>query len=106
MHDAMHEPSNWLSCRAESPMKPPQPVANGNSARFENGVAETEINWKDRLILRRYHFPAAGSSDHDLATRIDYGGAGYYFPLGTPDADAAAARAAEIYRTVEEQGWH
>lgn len=65
-----------------------------------------EVNWKDRLILRRYRFPASGESEQDLATRIEQGGVGYFFPLGTSDIDAAAAKAARIYQTVLTQGWN
>jgi len=63
-------------------------------------------NWKDRLILRRYRFPASGESEQDLAVRIDHAGAGYFFPLGTPDLETAAARAARIYQTAVKQGWN
>jgi DNA-binding NarL/FixJ family response regulator len=65
-----------------------------------------QTNWKDRLILRRYRFPASGESEQDLATRIEQGGVGYFFPLGTSDIDAAAANAARIYQTVFTQGWN
>lgn len=62
--------------------------------------------WKDRLIVRRYCFPASGASDEDLAARIEHGGAGYFFPLGTPDMDLASARAAEIYQMAVKHGWN
>ncbi len=62
-------------------------------------------NWKDRLILRRYRFPASGESDGDLATRIDHDGAGYFFPLGTSNIDLAAAKAAAIHEMALRQGW-
>lgn len=68
------------------------------------GVA-SECDWKDRLILRRYRFPASGESEQDLAVRIDHGGTGYYFPLGTPDLEMAAAKAAHIHQTAEKKGW-
>jgi DNA-binding NarL/FixJ family response regulator len=63
-------------------------------------------NWKDRLILRRYRFPASGESEQDLAVRIDHGGTGYFFPLGTPDLETAAAKAARIYQTAVKKGWN
>src|SRR5262245_35382106 len=88
-------------------MKPTsQQRAKSNPAKFESSGGAGECNWKDRLILRRYHFPASGGSEQDLAARIDHGGAGYYFPLGTPDIDAAAAKAAQIYQLVAKQGWN
>lgn len=62
--------------------------------------------WKDRLLLRRYRFPASGESEHDLAARIEHGGVGYFFPLGTPDRERAAAKAAGIYEKVVKQGWN
>ncbi|HVU08536.1 MAG TPA: response regulator transcription factor [Verrucomicrobiae bacterium] len=62
-------------------------------------------NWKDRLILRRYHFPASNATEQDLATRIEYSGIGYFFPLGTPDAETAAVKASQIYQMVVKQGW-
>ena len=58
------------------------------------------------MILRRYRFPASGESEHDLATRIDHAGVGYFFPLGTPDMKTAAAKAAQIYQMVVKQGWN
>jgi DNA-binding NarL/FixJ family response regulator len=62
--------------------------------------------WKDRLILRRYRFPASGESERDLATRIDFGGTGYFFPLGTSDMELAAAKAAQIHQLAVKQGWN
>ena len=61
--------------------------------------------WKERLLLRRYRFPASGESDQDLAARIDQAGTGYWFPLGTPEPEAAAVKARRIYQTVVEEGW-
>lgn len=62
--------------------------------------------WKDRLILRRYRFPASGESEQDLTTRIEQGGVGYFFPLGTSDMETAAANAARIHQMVVKQGWN
>ena len=76
---------------------------------FAKVAATGEFNesyWKDRLILRRYRFPASGESELDLATRIEQGGVGFFFPLGTPDMQAASAKAAQIYQLVTKQGWN
>jgi len=62
--------------------------------------------WNDRLILRRYHFPASGGSERHLAAYIDYAGTGYFFPLGTSDVGAAAANAHLIHRMAVKQGWN
>ena len=61
--------------------------------------------WKERLILRRYRFPASGESEHDLAAYVSDADAGYFFPLGTADVEMAATKACQIYQVVAEQGW-
>ena len=79
-----------------------------------SGKDETEVNfpktdaryWRQRLLLRRYRFPASGESEQYFAARIDHAGAGYFFPLGTPDAEMAAAKARQIYEMVVKQGWY
>jgi DNA-binding NarL/FixJ family response regulator len=67
---------------------------------------KTDLNyWRERLILRRYRFPASGESEQDLAAYINDPHGGYFFPLGTPDVETAAAKACKIYRMAAEQGW-
>ncbi len=67
---------------------------------------KADVNyWRERLLVRRYRFPASGGSDGDLAARIDHAGLGYWFPLGTPDPGIAAAKARQIYVTVVRRGW-
>lgn len=61
--------------------------------------------WKGRLVVRRYRFPGSGQSDHDLAAYINDAQVGYFFPLGTSDPDAAAAKACKIQAMVVERGW-
>src|SRR5690349_13001607 len=56
--------------------------------------------WRERLLHRRYLFPAASQTNEDLAVQIEHAGAGWYFPLGTPDPDKAAAKARSIYQKV------
>lgn len=62
-------------------------------------------HWRERLFVRRYPFPLSGGSERDLAARIDYGGVGYWFPLGSADFDAAAVKARRIQEAVIRQGW-
>jgi DNA-binding NarL/FixJ family response regulator len=83
---------------------PEQPPKNG-SAMVESTTKAGPRDWKNYLLLRRYRFPPSGESEQDLAARIDHAGVGYFFPLGTPDMDTAAAQAAQIYQIVVEQGW-
>jgi DNA-binding NarL/FixJ family response regulator len=61
--------------------------------------------WQQRLLRRRYRFPGSGEQETDLAARIDHGGIGYYFPLGTQDPEIAATKAHQIYRFVLRHGW-
>ena len=74
---------------------------NGESSSKANGSV-----WKDRLLLRRYRFPASGASETDLAARIEHAGVGYFFPLGASDMELAAAKAAEIYEMAVTGGWN
>ena len=75
-----------------------------NSPDNRHSKAETAY-WQQKLLRRRYRFPGSGEADTDLAVRIDHGGIGYYFPLGTADGEAAAAKAHQIYKSVLRQGW-
>ena len=61
--------------------------------------------WRDRLILRRYRFPASGTAARDFVALIDHAGTGYFFPLGTPDVKPAAGKACQIYQMALRQGW-
>ena len=74
---------------------PPENKHPRNDARY----------WRQRLLLRRYRFPAFGETEQDLAAQIDHAGIGFYFPLGTPDMETAAARACQIYQVAVKQGW-
>ena len=61
--------------------------------------------WRERLMVRRYRFPASNEPEKSLAVQIDHAGNGYFFPLGTADVDEAVAAASRIYSTVVKQGW-
>jgi DNA-binding NarL/FixJ family response regulator len=78
----------------------------GKAQKERNLSLMDERYWRQCLLLRRYRFPASGETEQDFAVRIDHAGLGYFFPLGTPDADAAAAKACQIYRMAAKQGWN
>ena len=61
--------------------------------------------WREQLLHRRYPFPASGHKNGDLAVRIEHGGAGYFFPLGTAEPKTAAKRAQGIHQKVLDKGW-
>ncbi len=60
--------------------------------------------WARRLIHREYTM-SPQPAPRELSVRIDYGGTGHYFPLGTDNRRAAATRALRIYKTIVERGW-
>jgi len=69
-------------------------------------LPKTDIRyWKRRLLLRQHPSPANPALSAALSTRIEHAGINHYFPLGTPDEEAAAAKAHEIYLAVVKQGW-
>jgi len=72
----------------------------------ENQIPRSDARyWRQRLLLRRYRFPASGESDQDLAAFVDHAGIGYFFPLGTADAEKAATKACQIHQTAAKLGW-
>ena len=72
----------------------------------DENIPKTDARyWRQRLILRRYRFPASVQSEQDLVALIDHAEAAYFFPLGTPDTEIAAAKACRIYQMAAKQGW-
>jgi len=61
--------------------------------------------WKERLIHRHYHSLPQAESSRGLFVRIQHEETSHYFSLGTAERDAAAQRAARIYRMIVERGW-
>jgi len=76
------------------------------SSGAESAIKTDDAFWKNRLLRRQYRFPASGESEQDLAVHIQHAGAGYFFPLGTPDAEKAAGKARQIYQMALKQGWN
>jgi DNA-binding NarL/FixJ family response regulator len=75
-------------------------------SRGEAAFPKSDVRyWRERLLHRRYRFPASAQSDDHFAVQIEHAGTGYFFPLGTPDADKAAAKAHAIYWKVVQRGW-
>jgi DNA-binding NarL/FixJ family response regulator len=94
-------------------VKPPSeisvasPPKHSERNRTEKNFPKTGARyWRERLLLRRYRFPASGESEQDLAARINHDDVGYFFPLGTSDVAAAADRARQIYQMALTEGWN
>lgn len=72
----------------------------------QGGFPKTDARyWKEQLLLRRYGFPASAEPEKSFAARISHAGSAYFFPLGTPEVDAAARMAGRIYCAIVKQGW-
>jgi DNA-binding NarL/FixJ family response regulator len=80
-------------------------AALSEKAARKKVVSTDESYWKERLMVRRYRFPASGEPENSLAVQINHEGNGYFFPLGTTGLDEAQAGAARIYSTMLKQGW-
>ncbi|MBI4657379.1 MAG: response regulator transcription factor [Verrucomicrobia bacterium] len=61
--------------------------------------------WKPRLVYRKYTEILRPGQEPEFSARIQHEGISFYFPLRTNDEPQAAARAAEIYRTLAVDGW-
>jgi DNA-binding NarL/FixJ family response regulator len=61
--------------------------------------------WRERLLHRRYRFPASDEPEENFTAQIEHGGAGFFFPLGSADEKTAAAKALEIYVSATKRGW-
>ncbi len=87
-------------------MKPaPKQVGTREFEAAESPDRADRGYWKERLLVRRYRFPASGESEHDLAAYIDHGDGGHFFPLGSADPEVAGAQALRIYRAAVKEGW-
>ncbi len=78
---------------------------HSEKGRAENFPKTDARYWRQRLLLRRYRFPASDESEQDLTAYVDHAGIGYFFPLSTSDLEIAAAKSCLIYQTVVKQGW-
>ena len=82
-----------------------QPPLSG-SVKLEPAPKAVNISWKNQLVQRPYRFPASCGTGQELSVHINHDGTAYYFPLGTPDAQQAAAKASQIYHVTVKQGWN
>jgi len=74
---------------------PPLPAADKFDADY----------WGQRLIHREYTMSVEPAVPRELSVRINHGGSGYYFPLGTDHHRLAARRALRIYQATVSRGW-
>jgi len=91
-------------------VSPPERGRGGSlppdSEAESESLPKTDLRyWKRRLLLRRHPSPTNPSLNAGLSARIEHAGLNHYFPLGTPDEEAAAAQAREIYLAVVQEGW-
>lgn len=85
--------------RRPHPSPPTRETARGGADKLDASY------WTQRLIYREYTMNLQPATHQELSVRLDYGGAGHYFALGTNSHRVAAARASRIYQTLVSQGW-
>lgn len=72
-----------------------------------SNIPKTDVRyWRNRLILRRYRFPASSETEQDFVALINHAGTGFFFPLSSSDVEIAANKACQIYRMALKQGWN
>src|SRR5579859_345336 len=107
-HRSKSAPKSGLAKSSVAPSLVTFPTHSGPSGKGQpenSHLAKNAVYWRQRLLLRQYHFPAVIGSETDLSVRIDYAGVGGFFPLGTPDVEIAAAKACQIFQSVAKHGW-
>jgi len=88
------------------PGRPRRDPLGADSGAEREPLPKTDIRyWKRRLLLRQHPSPTNPALSAALSARIEHAGINHYFPLGTPDEEAAAAKAREIYLAAVKQGW-
>jgi DNA-binding NarL/FixJ family response regulator len=74
--------------------------------KADPGVPKASASWKDRLLIRRYGFPATGENQNHLSAHLEFTGRDHWFPLGTSDLELAQIKAQEISDFLMRQGWN
>ncbi len=92
-----------LASRASRPRGPANPAPGGGISADAERLNPNY--WEQRLIQREYTMSLQPKAQPELSVRVDHGGIGHYFPLGTEERKLAASRALEIYQAVVNDGW-
>ncbi len=93
--------------RAKSGTSGPAPLAVGAAAERPRPSIDPSrpAYWSRRLVRRQYGMALRADGPRELSARLEHGGAGFYFPLGTLARRVAALRAARLYCAIAAQGW-
>jgi DNA-binding NarL/FixJ family response regulator len=75
------------------------------SSSLWNGPHVSERNFASPLVKRSYVEKARFTTLEEFSVRIQHGGESHYFPLATLEKAEAGLRAAEIRKTVLNEGW-
>lgn len=95
----------WEAVAPNRPATDRRRRAASNPPTSPASIADDAGYWKRRLIQRKYPEPSESQGPPGFSVRLEHARRSCYFPLGTSDEDAAAARAARIYRTIVNKGW-
>jgi integrase len=84
----------------------PTKRASTVQARLSTGFSKTDVRyWKERVFKPTY---TRGGSRHEVpnwAVYIQHRGRRHKWSLGTPNREAAAAKAKDIFLSLQAQGW-
>jgi len=84
----------------------PQKRASSVQARPSTGFSKTDLRyWRDRVFRPIYTRGGDRHESPNLAIYIQHRGRRHKWSLGTPNRDAAAAKARDIFLTLQAQGW-
>ena len=76
------------------------------SGNLRTAFSKTDVRyWKERIFKPVYHRAGITRESPNWAVEIQHGGNRHRWSLASPNRDAAAARAREIYLFVRANGW-
>jgi integrase len=84
----------------------PQKRASSVQAQAGTGFSKTDLRyWRDRVFRPIYTRGGDRHESPNLAIYIQHRGRRHKWSLGTPNRDAAAAKARDIFLILQAQGW-
>ena len=85
--------------------EPKKRVSNAYANRLRT-FSKTDVRyWRERILKPRYRQGGQTHEAPNWAVEIQYRGRRHRLSLGTPNREAAASRARDMYLVVQAQGW-
>src|SRR5258708_24766310 len=84
----------------------PTKRASNVQARSGSGFSKTDLRyWKDRVFKPTYTRGGTRHESPNWAVYIQHRGCRHKWSLGTPNREAAGAKARDIFFSLQAQGW-